>query len=254
MGTSLAAPSIDTSKENLLQTVMDLEPAILAFKANYDDLGEAAFDLKERAAILTVVDSEATRELANKLMREGATGKKQTETLCSPIKGVTNKLWKSFCGLENNLLGEFAAVRTRLEPMALAYDRKKEQERKAEEARLAEIAKREAEDAAIAEAERLQAEGHAQAAEAVLSRPVQAAPVYVAPAAKSSGEATVRPWEVTVVDLMELVKAVASGKAPLGALEASMSFLKKEANGRKELYDIPGTFAKETESLRIRAN
>lgn len=251
--TTSSVLSPDTIHSTALQAVLDLEPTIVVFKKKYAETQESATDLISRASSLTAIVTDEDRELANELMRQSAAGKKAAEETCGDLKGQTHKLWKSFVAVENTLLAEFSGVRTRLEPLALAYDRKQETERlKAEQEAFA-AAQEAAVDDILHEAIQREAEGDTEGSEALLDAPVSVAPVYTMPAPKMGGESKTIRYAVEVTDLMELVKSVAEGKTPLCALEANMSFLKAQANSLKTFYAIPGTSAKPEDKLRIRA-
>lgn len=57
------------------------------------------------------------------------------------------------------------------------------------------------------------------------------------------GTAIRKTWSAEVVDLMALVKAVASGKVPLTAIEANMTFLNGQARALKNLLAYDGVRA-----------
>jgi len=124
------------------------------------------------------------------------------------------------------------------------YNKKKEDERKAEEKRLADEAKKKADDETLALAEGLHSAGQTQAAEEVLSRPVYVAPPVVPKSIpKVAGMSFQDYWHAEVVDLLTVVKAVAAGTVPLSALQANMTFLNSRATSDKKDFNIPGVKA-----------
>ena len=50
-------------------------------------------------------------------------------------------------------------------------------------------------------------------------------------------------WRAEVVDLLALIQAVASGSAPLAALQANQAFLDQEAARDQEALALPGVRA-----------
>lgn len=127
-----------------------------------------------------------------------------------------------------------------------AFEDEQKRIRRAEQARLEELARKAAEEAALAKAVDLEQNGHKEAAEAVLAVPVVAPAVYVPNVTPTGfGNATRRTWGAEVVDLMALVKAVAAGSVPIQALEANTVFLNGMARQLKSVLAYPGVRAVE---------
>jgi len=103
-----------------------------------------------------------------------------------------------------------------------------------------ELARKAAEDAQIAQAELLASMGLDKAADEAL----EAAPVYdavkVPEPPKGDGVFYRDSYSAEVTDLLELVKAVAAGKAPLACVEASMTYLNGAARVMKAALGFPG--------------
>jgi membrane peptidoglycan carboxypeptidase len=74
------------------------------------------------------------------------------------------------------------------------------------------------------------------------------APVIAAPVQKTAGISTRSNWTAEVVDLMELVKAVAAGTHPLSLLQADTAKLTQMAKALKSELNIPGVRAVENVS------
>lgn len=217
MSTSLAPSSIDSIHHSLSA----LEMAISAFFQDRASAEDGAVYLIQESSSLQSITSDQDREMATHYMRQAASGAKLAGLVCAKNKKAAYDLWKSFCAAENALLAEFGSVRERLEPMALQYDAEREKARKMREEQM-----------------------RAEAGDS---------PVFIAKPETPKGETKAVRWTAEVSDLATLVKAVADGKAPLPAIQADMSFLKREANNRKQHFDIPGVSARPEESLRIRA-
>jgi len=126
------------------------------------------------------------------------------------------------------------------------FEDEQERARRAAQAAAEAEARRIAEEAALARAVALEAGGNKAAAEAVMAAPVVPAPVVVEKTVPAGfGGATRRTWGAEVFDKLALVKAVAEGKAPLEAVEASGPVLNGMARALKGALSIPGVRAVE---------
>lgn len=111
----------------------------------------------------------------------------------------------------------------------------REEQRKAEE-----IARKAAEDAALSAAEELEKSGMTAAADAILETPVSMPKVYVPVFEKPQGVSYRKQYSAEVVSLLDLVKAVASGKVPVSYLMANATALNSWARSTKGTDSIPG--------------
>ena len=200
------------------------------------------------------IDSAEVRAMADKdladakllLKRVEETRKEQKAPYAEAAKAVD-----SYYDTAKTLLNEAISGIT---PKILAYDRKLAEERAA--------VQRASEEAARAEKERLLKEAEAAAragnkdtadalemASTMVQAPVIATRVDKAEQSTSSRE----NWSAEVVDLMELVKAVAAGKVSINAIEPSATWLNGQARLEKAKLAIPGVQAIMRESLSRRA-
>lgn len=125
----------------------------------------------------------------------------------------------------------------------LTYSQGVERKRREEQARLEDDAERERLRLA-ALAERQEEAGHEDRAEASRQRAETVAAPTVARAPAPAGAVHIRTtWSAEVVDLAELVRACADGKAPLALLQPDMPSLNAMARTQKERFDIPGVKA-----------
>lgn len=153
------------------------------------------------------------------------------------IKVLAHRAHKAICDKITKLTAPWRQVRIHLEPRMKTYIKKKDAERRAAEAKLAqEQAAREAE--AKAEADRIQRKaeedalalrrtGQMSAAKAVVNQAIAEAQAVVAEVSeeigvivqdntpKADGVGASRPWTGRVTDPMQVIKAVASGTTPL---------------------------------------
>ena len=133
-------------------------------------------------------------------------------------------------------------------PPLTEYFLDQERKRKADQDRLQAIAQKQRDDAALAAAEAARARGDVQKAEAI----IQKAAEKQAPAPKlmktigAPGTSFATYYSVdekaaeNLDNLFLLVRAVAEGRKPVGALMANITFLNGEARSMKEAFDYPG--------------
>jgi DNA repair exonuclease SbcCD ATPase subunit len=89
------------------------------------------------------------------------------------------------------------------------------------------------------EAKAASLEGAAQDARTVAAAVPEPSSMMPAPA-KPKGFSTRVVYGCEVVNLMELVKAVAAGQAPIGLIQANETALRQRANADKEGFNLPG--------------
>lgn len=157
---------------------------------------------------------------------EVKTFKKEWDEYTEPIRKATKAAHTAACAMFSDIDKPLDTIIERLSPILLHWERLKEAERVAAEKKMNE--------------EIAQAADPTQPAVAPL---VVALPKLTAP----SGLTRRVTWSAEVVDLMELVKAVAKGKAPLAYLQADMKQLNTQATALKKEMKIPGVIAKENE-------
>ena len=181
--------------------------------------------------------------------------KKGIEEFFSPIKTAAHKAWKEVCSTENRLKEPVEAAQKALDRKIGIY--LDEQERKRQEAeRIAREAALKAEqDRLLAEASHLSETGQQEQAEQVLDQAVNVeAPPVVMPSAvpKISGASQRTGWKFEVTDLQALVKAVAEGKVPIGAIKADEVFLGQMARAMKANMKWPGVRVYSEQSVAMR--
>lgn len=117
------------------------------------------------------------------------------------------------------------------------------------DAKAAEAAQRIASDQALLA---MEAQGQAASA-AITAQVITMTPAVVAPA-KVSGISGRTTYYAELTDLMELVKAVAAGAAPIECLQAETKFLNAQARAFKKVGQLyPGVMAQEERSFAARA-
>ena len=108
------------------------------------------------------------------------------------------------------------------------------------------------EDLLLRAAEVEEVEG-TEAAMQVLEGPLYVAPVVIQSAyAKPKGSVSSSTYKAKLINLKELVDAIAAGKAPLQAIKFDEAWCNEEARHKKEAYSIPGTVLDKRESTGFR--
>lgn len=145
-----------------------------------------------------------------------------------------------------------AAARAERERLAQIEREQQEAARKAQEEAQAAAAAGD-QEAANKAMELAQAAQQEAAMAAMTANVVTVAPAVEAPA-KVSGISSRSTYSAEVTDLMELIKAVAAGAAPIECLQADTKFLGAQARAFKKPGQLfPGVVAKEERSIAARA-
>lgn len=239
---------------------------------------EARISKAEQVCSSMVVDKPGAEQLATVALGrlknlKGEIEEARVEAL-KPINEVRSEIQKVSNGLQGRVENQERALKDKI----VAYRRKLEDERRAEARRI------EAENRKKAEKLRQQAEKERKAAAAkaaeqqsktsaeeaaisqqkadVLEEKARQAEQVVVPevvepkTTKAGGTATTMKttWDVEVMDLMELVKAIAAGDAPLFLVEANMKVLRsmKPTKAKPVPKEIPGVQFVEKSSLSVR--
>jgi hypothetical protein len=117
----------------------------------------------------------------------------------------------------------------------------REAERREEETRLQEAAKRKAEEEALRQALEAEAAGDKQEAEAIIQEPVYVPSIKIVSEVPKSKESHIRTtWSAEGLDLMATIKAIAEGKAPLETVKYDQVFLNRQATSYQDKLNIPG--------------
>lgn len=199
------------------------------------------------------IDSQEMRDLAGddlqQIKRRQKTIESQRLELTAPLNAVVKKINDMF-RQPKDWLDEAERL---LKGAILIYDQA-QAAKAAEEQRLREEAARIERERIAAEAEKAREAGRAEEANAMaqVAEMVIAPPVAV-PVQKTAGISTRSNWTAEVVDLMELVKAVAAGTQPLTLLQADTTRLTQMAKALKAELNIPGVRAVENTIISARA-
>lgn len=197
-----------------------------------------------------VIDSEETREMADNELAGIKRQMKRLDDMRSDMKAPILDAGRKIDGLFNPMIDVCKRAAALLQPKILSYDRELAAARAEMQRKLqieADAQKKQLEE----QAEKLQAAGATEAAAAVkeASAMVSAPQIPIAVSTAARSTVTRVTWSAEVVDLMTLVKAVAEGVAPIGALQADMTYLNDRARVDKDSFAIPGVKAVPNESL-----
>ncbi len=220
-----------------------------------------------------VIDSPTMFELASEDLMKVKALQKDVEAKRTAITGPINQAVKAINDLfrapkeyldqaESTLKRAMVTYSNEQERLAAEARRKADEEARIERERLAKIEREQAEAAAKAQAEAQAAAKAMQAAQeaqeqaamaAMTANVVTVTPAVEAPA-KVSGISSRSTFSAEVIDLMELVKAVADGKAPIECIAPDTKFLGAQARAFKKAGQLyPGVLAKEERSIAARA-
>jgi len=203
------------------------------------EIASKTLSIKEKADSMTVID-QATYDAAGALNKAARDEKKAFHVFFDPIDEASKKQRQATISQGKaiddpldyviKITGEKQAKWFRAEQARIEAERRAEEDRR----------RKEAEEAQLAAAEQLAAEGMTAAAdEALAAAPVIEA-VKAPEVAKGDGVSYRTTYSAEVVSLMDLVKAVADGSAPITMLEANLTSLNGWARITKGTESIPG--------------
>ena len=120
------------------------------------------------------------------------------------------------------------------------YLNEQERIRKQEEFRLAELARKAEEEARLAEAEAYEAAGDKETANEIINEPIKAQAIVLPKANLNTGINMRETWSAEVVNLEQLIRAIADKQVSISAVEANMTYLNGLARTQKSGMNIPG--------------
>jgi len=141
-------------------------------------------------------------------------------------------------------LEKLEKAKSYLNRIMVDFTEEQEKKRREEERRLQEEARKRAEEEALQAALEAEADGDVQEAEAIIQQPIETPAIKIVSEIPKSKESHIREtWSAEVVNLKDLVEAIAVGKAPLMAVKADIVFLNEQARSYKQALKIPGVKA-----------
>lgn len=186
-----------------------------------------------------VTNQEGYNAAGAYLLRVKEARKKLTDAL-EPFVQSAHKVWKEARKRADEFYGPVDEAEAIVKPAMAAWWEKEERERlrKQQEADLA--AQKAEEERIVAEAVKAAEIGNHAAADAILEQPVMVAPVVMPAASQVKGVSMRELWQYELTDLKALIKAVAEGKVPMGAVSANAAFLGQQARSLKGEMKYPG--------------
>jgi hypothetical protein len=226
-----------------------------------DEVAKLVPAVVSQAQEITVESSE-DYEMACSFLTLIATRRKQVGETFDPIVQKAHATWQEAIAQRKKFLDPLNEAELNVKRKVSDWRIDEERKRRAEEDRLAAIAKKEQDDRAIAEAEALKANGDHELADMVLEEAANApAPVVVAPTTipKQDGISKKTNWKWRpkgndeAAALRMLVKAAAADERLLGYLSLNTTVIGAEARTKKGLTRIPGIDVFPDESVSVRA-
>lgn len=199
-------------------------------------------ELEASAGALTIETAEQLQSSSTMLTAIKTRQKDMTElrlSITRPMDEAKRRVMEVF----QPALDRLGSAERAIKNAVLTYTQETERRRREEQAALDADAERERQRLATL-AEKQESEGHEVRAEASRERAETVTAPTVARAPTPTGAVHVRTtWHAELVDVSELVKACAAGRAPTGLLQPDMTALNAMARTLKERFDIPGVKA-----------
>lgn len=199
-------------------------------------------ELAEKARACLIVTDQASFERAASFKIDLSTWRKKWLDKIGPVVTSTHGAWKKATDLREEIDAPLAKMERQIGEAMGVYTSEQRRLRQVQEARLQAEARRREEDARLEQAEALEDAGDKEAAQQVIEEPIATAPVHL-PEPKADGTTMVTYWSAEVVNLTELVKAVAAGKAEITLVEANQTALNGMARALKSAMSVPGVRA-----------
>ena len=192
-----------------------------------------------RAAELEVTNAEGYQAGAE-LLRQIKSLLGEIDSTFDPIVKATHAAHKEALEQKKKHANPLSEADTAIRRKMARFQAEQERIRR-EQAAIEAAQARAAREKAEREAQELAEMGEAEMAEAVRqSSEIENAPPIPEPAPKADGISTRKNWKARVTDLDALVKAVAAGDVPIGAIQADMRFLSLQAKALEKELKIPG--------------
>ena len=225
-----------------------------------EEAEQRALALPEKADHIRIMDADTFKEAAEFTLTLRAI-KKEIDNTFDPIVKKAHEAHKEAVAQKKKVLEPVEQAQKIIDGKIGEFHAEQERLRRAEEERLRkeaeEQARKEEEERRLEEASRLEQEGNSEMAEALLEAPL-APPVVVIPkietqAPKVDGLSVTKIYKGEVVNLAQLIQAVAQGRAPIGLLEVNQTALNGMARALKEAFSVPGCRVVVESSVRGRS-
>lgn len=204
------------------------------------------------------VVSVATDEVALSYVQRLRRAEKRITDEFEPSRKAADQAKKSILALRDKLIAPIKAARLLYDRKATAYEKEQEDIAREEQLRLQEEARKREEDKQLQDAIAAQDSGDMEEAEAIVSEPVEAPVVTVAPqVAKVSGVGKATLWSAEVTDVKKCLRFMLERDEWSTTLEKCIpilqSALRPFAIQQHEALNIPGARAVSDTSRRTRS-
>jgi hypothetical protein len=200
---------------------------------------DQAVALRAQVDALTVTD-QASYDLAQAINEKAIKTKKAFHAWFDPIDDASKAQRKATIDQGKKIDTPLDYIITTTGSRAATWMAAEREKVAAKQRESDELARKKAEDKQLEEAELLSSLGMDEAAEEAISAEPVLEKVRVTAPAAAAGASVRTYYSAQVDDLMTLVKAIADGKAPLQAVEASMTYLNGRARLEEGAFSLPG--------------
>lgn len=205
-----------------------------------DDIEQRALTLPEKARAIAVED-DASYQLAGGVLLQIKEFRKEINDTFDPIIAKAYAAHKEAKAQKTKVEAPLIEAEGILKPAMATYTTEQERKAREELLRLEAEARKRAEDEVLAAAAQAERDGDRDTAEAIISSPVEVAPIVQNPATpKVNGVSYRDNWTAQVTSLFALVKAIAAGQQPISLVMANLPALNLQAKSLKGEMNIPG--------------
>jgi hypothetical protein len=207
------------------------------------EIEQLSLSIPEQAKSLKICD-DVTYQKGGELFHTIKDLRREIDLVFSPIINAAHKAHKEACDQRRKVEAPLLEGEAILKLSMANYNEELERKAKEKQRKLEDLARRLAEEATLQAAIHAEAQGNNEVAEAIISTPIEVAPiVQVAEVTKIEGVSYRENWRAEIVSLMELVKAIASGSMPITLVVANEVALNQMARALKNAMNIPGVRA-----------
>ena len=198
-------------------------------------LQEEAKQAAEQARVFTVTTAE-TYLAASELRKQYRERSEFAEGILRPLATAFDKLHKRFTGMLNLTSGVFTESSKSLKRKMGEYDDEQARIARKKELELEAAEKQRAEEEALEVAQLLEDVGDKEAAEELLSKPIEVGPIKVAKETPKTDDKFRPIWKVEVLSVAQALEDWKAGTVPLEAFKCDESYLRQAASHYKEAW------------------
>jgi membrane protein involved in colicin uptake len=204
-----------------------------------EEIRQEETELEAGLKTLLVTD-QAGYEAANELIGRCDAALKKIADHHDPVIKAAHEAHRAALEAKKRLADPVTAIRADASRKMTAWYTAEKARLADERRRAEEEARRQAEEERRRTAAALEKAGMKKAAEAALKQPVEVKAPQAAGPVKAEGVSYRTAWKIEVTGLMELVRAIAAGSAPLTYVEANMTSLSQAVRAFRGTQAIPG--------------